>query len=63
MGKVIIPNAVQRKPGYIYYINGRGDICEAVSAVGKGRQKAKKKAVKKTAAVKRPARRKRIKKI
>jgi hypothetical protein len=46
MGKIIIPNVVQRRPGYIYYIDGKGNVCEAVSAVGKGR-KAKKKPVKK----------------
>jgi hypothetical protein len=45
-GTIILKNAVQRRPGYIYYINGNGDICEAVSAVGKGRKKAKAKAAK-----------------
>jgi hypothetical protein len=28
MGKVIIYHAVERKPGYLYYINLNGDIVE-----------------------------------
>ena len=40
MGKIIIKNAVVRKPGYLYYIDGKGNICEAKMA--KGRKKAKK---------------------
>lgn len=38
MGKVIVPHAIERKPGFIYYIDGSGNICEAISAVGKGRK-------------------------
>lgn len=37
MGEIIIPNAVQRKPGYMYYIDGEGNICEA--KMSKGRKK------------------------
>lgn len=29
MGEIIIPNAVKRKPGFLYYIDGDGNICEA----------------------------------
>jgi hypothetical protein len=29
MGKIIIRNAVQRKPGFLYYVDGQGNICEA----------------------------------
>jgi len=29
MGVIIIKNAVVRKPGYLYYIDGQGNICEA----------------------------------
>ena len=43
MGSVIVKNAVTRKPGYLYYVDGKGNVCEAVMARG-GR---KKKAVKK----------------
>lgn len=29
MGKIIIPNAVERKPHHLYYVDGEGNICEA----------------------------------
>ncbi len=45
MGKVIVKNVVKRKPGYLYYVDGKGNVCEAVMARG-GRKK-KKKAAKK----------------
>jgi len=32
MGEIIIRNAVERKSGMLYYINGNGDLCEAVMA-------------------------------
>ncbi len=50
MGKIIHKNVVTRKPGHLYYIDGEGNVCEAVMARG-GRKKkkgaAKKKVVKK----------------
>lgn len=46
MGKVIAKNIVKRKPGYLYYVDGKGNVCEAKMARG-GRRK--KKAVKKKA--------------
>lgn len=46
MGKIIVPNVVVRKAGYLYYVDGQGNVCEALmSRTGK---KAKKKSVKKT---------------
>ncbi len=42
MGKVILKNAVQRKHGHLYYVDGKGNVCEAVMARG-GRKKKKKK--------------------
>ena len=42
MGKVIKKNVVSRKPGHLYYIDGSGNLCEAVMARG-GRKKKKKK--------------------
>lgn len=42
MGKVIIKFAVKRKPGYLYYIDGKGHVCEAKMSRG-GRKKKKKK--------------------
>lgn len=32
MGKIIVKNAVERKKGFIYYIDGEGNICEAKMA-------------------------------
>jgi len=47
MGKIIVKNAVERRKGYLYYINGNGDICEAEMARGK-KKKTVKKVIKKT---------------
>jgi len=46
MGKIIAKGVVDRKPGHLYYIDGAGNVCEAVMARG-GRKKKKKKAAKK----------------
>jgi len=47
MGKVIARNVVTRKPGHLYYVDSKGNVCEAKMARG-GRKKAtKKKATKK----------------
>lgn len=48
MGKVIAKNVVKRKKGYLYYVDGKGNVCEAKMARG-GKRKKKKKAVKKKA--------------
>ncbi len=48
MGKVVVKNAVKRKPGHLYYVDGKGNVCEAVMARG-GRKKKKKATKKKTA--------------
>ena len=45
MGRVIARNVVKRQKGYLYYVDGKGNVCEAKMARG-GRRK--KKAVKKT---------------
>lgn len=47
MGKVIIKKAVDRKPGHLYYVDGQGNICEAVMARGGKKKKAAKKTAKK----------------
>ncbi len=60
MGKVIVKNVVERKPGYLYYVDGKGNVCEAKMA--RGGKKKKKKAAKKPAkkaAKKKPAKKKR----
>ena len=34
MGSVIVKNVVKRKPGYLYYVDGKGNVCEAKMARG-----------------------------
>ena len=46
MGKIIVKNVIERKPGHLYYVDGAGNVCEAKMARG---GKKKKKAAKKTA--------------
>ncbi len=41
MGKVILKKAIKRKSGYLYYVDGKGNVCEAKMARG-GRKKKKK---------------------
>ncbi len=54
MGKVVKKAVVKRKPGYLYYVDGSGNVCEAkMSRGGKKKKKVvKKKVVKKKAPVK-----------
>lgn len=56
LGKIIAKGIVTRKPGYLYYIDGKGNVCEAKMA--RGGKKKKKKAV----AKKKPAKKKVVKK-
>ena len=44
MGKIIIKNAVVRKSGYLYYIDGKGNICEAKLARAEKKKDIKKRA-------------------
>lgn len=37
MGKIIVKNAIKQQPGYLYYVDGKGNVCEAKMA--KGRKK------------------------
>ena len=56
MGKVIAKNVVKRKHGYLYYVDGKGNVCEAKMARGGRKKKAtKKKAAKKKKATKKKA--------
>ncbi len=55
MGKIVVRNAVKRKPGHLYYIDGSGHVCEAKMARG---GKRKKKAAKKKSAKRKPAKKK-----
>jgi len=58
MGKIIAKNIVKRQSGYLYYVDGKGNVCEAKMARG-GK---KKKAAKKKVAKKKPAKKKAAKK-
>ncbi|MEK6891257.1 MAG: hypothetical protein AABX03_03905 [Nanoarchaeota archaeon] len=42
MGSIVVKNVVKRKPGYLYYVDGKGNVCEAKMARG-GKKKKKKK--------------------
>ncbi|HLC73137.1 MAG TPA: hypothetical protein VJH20_00705 [Candidatus Nanoarchaeia archaeon] len=41
MGKIIVKNVVDRKQGFLYYVDGKGNVCEAKMSRG-GRKKKKK---------------------
>ncbi|MCR4285238.1 MAG: hypothetical protein NUV97_04330 [archaeon] len=40
MGKIIVKGVVTRRPGHLYYVDGKGNVCEAVMARG-GKKKKK----------------------
>jgi len=43
MGKIIAKNVVTRKKGYLYYVDGKGNVCEAqMEEKEKGREEEKK---------------------
>lgn len=39
MGSIIAKNVVKRRPGYLYYIDGKGNVCEAKMSRGGKRKK------------------------
>jgi len=41
MGEIVLKKAVERKPGFLYYVDGKGNVCEAKMA--RGRKKKSKK--------------------
>jgi hypothetical protein len=47
MGEIIVKNAVERKPGYLYYVDGKGNVCKSKMARGRKKKTAKKKPAKK----------------
>ncbi|MFC1686009.1 hypothetical protein ACFLZZ_03230 [Nanoarchaeota archaeon] len=49
MGKILVKKAIQRKSGFLYYVDGQGNVCEAKMARGGKKKKkvAKKKKAKK----------------
>lgn len=42
MGKIIAKKVVDRKPGFLYYVDGNGNVCEAKMARGRKPKKKKK---------------------
>ena len=42
MGKIIAKNIVKRKQGYLYYVDGKGNVCEAKMSRGRRKKKSKK---------------------
>jgi len=42
MGRIIVKNAVVREPGYLYYVDGEGNVCKAKMARGGKKRKKKK---------------------
>lgn len=62
MGKILIKNAVERKPGFLYYVDGSGNVCEAKMARGGKKKKAAKKKTVKKAAKKKTTKKKAAKK-
>ncbi len=44
MGTIVKKGVVKRKPGYLYYVDGKGNVCEA--KMSRGGKKKKKKAKK-----------------
>jgi hypothetical protein len=57
MGRIIVKKVITRRPGHLYYIDGKGNVCEAKMARG-GKKKKKKVAKKRKPAKRKPARRK-----
>ena len=40
MGRIIAKNVVDRKTGYLYYVDGKGNVCEAKMSRGGRKKKA-----------------------
>jgi len=43
MGKILLRGAVKRQKGYMYYVDGAGNLCEAQMARGGKKRKKHKK--------------------
>ena len=55
MGRILVKNVIKRKKGFLYYVDGAGNVCEAKMARGGKRKK------KKSAANKKPVKGKTVK--
>ena len=42
MGRIIVKKVITRRPGHLYYIDGKGNVCEAKMARGGKKKKGKK---------------------
>ena len=42
MGTIVAKNVIQRKKGYLYYVDAKGNVCEAKMARGGKRKKKRK---------------------
>ena len=42
MADILIKNAVVREPGFLYYVDGKGNVCRAVMARGRKKKDGKK---------------------
>ena len=63
MGKIIAKNVVERKSGFLYYVDGKGNVCEAKMARGgKKKKKVAKKKVAKKKVAKKAVKKKTVKK-
>jgi hypothetical protein len=43
MGSILVKNVIKRKPGFLYYVDGKGNVCEAKMSRGGKKKKATKK--------------------
>ena len=43
MGKILVKGVIERKPGFLYYVDGKGNVCEAKMARGGKKKKVAKK--------------------
>lgn len=59
MGRIIVKKVITRRPGHLYYIDGKGNVCEAKMARGGKKKKGAKK--RKKPAKRKPAKRKKKK--
>ncbi|MBT6690447.1 hypothetical protein HN903_02400 [archaeon] len=62
MGKIIAKNVVERKSGFLYYVDGKGNVCEAKMARGGKKKKKVAKKVAKKKVAKKPVKKKVAKK-
>jgi len=42
MSEILIPNVVVREKGYLYYVDGKGNVCRAKMERGRKKKEAKK---------------------